>query len=94
MIAGPGADEPGFDEVAAAVASELGRPVVDLTPDAHLAGAVCRHVLDLYRLHLVLDRWLPGFALPEQLDLDHATLGDAHHYLVTRLAQGAAARPG
>ena len=80
---------PAFDELADAVAAALDVPVASLTPDAPLAGVVCGDSLELYRLYLVLDEWLPGFELPEQLALQTATLGDAHHYLVTRLAHQA-----
>jgi len=80
---------PDFDEVARAVADRLGRSLADLTPDALLAAAVCRDATDLYQLHLVLDGWVPGFELPDQLE--RATLGDAHYYLVARLAQMASA---
>ena len=80
---------PDFDEVARAVADRLGRPLADLTPDALLATVVCRDATDRYQMHLVLDSWVPGFELPEQLE--RATLGDAHYYLVARLAQMASA---
>jgi hypothetical protein len=76
---------PDFDEVAVAVATRLSCNPDLLTPDTLLTPAICRDAFDLYQLHLVLDRWVPGFELPEQLE--RATLGDAHHYLVARLAQ-------
>ena len=87
---------PTFSEVAAAVAERLGRPVASLSPATPLLGELCRDSLDVYELYVVLDQWDSGFELPDQLDLRLATLGDAHHYLLTRRAHGPSrrSRPG
>jgi len=79
--------DPTFDEVVAAVADRLGRTTASLTPTSPLLGELCRDSLDVYELYLVLEHWDPGFELPDQLDLGLATLGDAHHYLLTRRAR-------
>ena len=79
------ADGPAFDELAAVLAFELDRPLAGLGPDAGLVE-VFPDELDRYRLHLVLDRWVPGFELPAQLDPADARLADVHHYLLGALA--------
>lgn len=43
---------------------------------------------EMHQLYAVLDRILPGYELPEQLDLADARLRDVHHYLSTALEQG------
>ena len=76
---------PGFAELLDEMAASLGGEGAgwgEATPVLE----VCRDSLDLYCLYLVLDGWWPGFELPPQLDLAYATLGDVHHYLVTRMA--------
>jgi len=79
---------PTFSEVAAAVAERLDRPAASLGPTTPLLGELCRDSLDVYELYVVLEQWDSGFELPDQLDLGLATLGDAHHYLLTRRAHG------
>ena len=78
-------DRPEFDDLAVALSIELDRPVRELQPEVALSVAF-PEALDRYRLHLVLDRWLPGFELPAQLDPADARLADVHHYLQCALA--------
>lgn len=90
VITRPGADPtPTLDELLDAVAAALERDRGSLSPTSPLLGPVCRDPLDVLALCACCDRWLDGFCLPAQLGLEHATLGDVHHYLIAYLAHGA-----
>ena len=79
-------EPPTFDQLIGSVALALGRDPAELHPDLTVTE-LCADSLDLYCLHITFDEWVPGFRLPRQLDLDLATLADAHHYLVVRSEQ-------
>jgi acyl carrier protein len=43
--------------------------------------------LELIRLLLIAESLVPGFDLPEQLELADVTVGDVYHYMAQRAAQ-------
>ena len=48
---------------------------------------LCVDEFGLYRLAMVCQQFMPGYWLPEQLDLEQATFGDLYYYLEMALEQ-------
>ncbi len=75
-----------FEQFVAAIARALEDDQDRFDATTPLMGGVCRDELDLLVVFACCDRWLAGFALPDQLTLAHANLGDVHHYLLAHAA--------
>ena len=69
------------------VSSRLGIPASELHAEMKLMTDLELSSLDLFRLDLLMDRHLPGFHLPDQLDLSDTRLTDVYYYLAIRLEQ-------